>query len=88
MAKYLTIEVTQEDIDNGVSKSATSCPLALAFTRKTKRVVRIGSTIQIWGKAYRGAWDYLLPRETIEFIEDFDSGKPVKPSKFRLKVSE
>lgn len=31
---YDSIEITQDDIDNGVQDAATQCPLALAIKRK------------------------------------------------------
>lgn len=78
--KYITIEVTQEDIDKGDSCSGSSCPIARALSRHRGDV----------GVSY---WDW-VDKEGIHptsgamqsFIEAFDEDKPVKPRRFRVPL--
>jgi hypothetical protein len=82
MRKSLTISVTQEDIDNGVSFSVCDCPVARAVRRKfPKARVSVGVytlTITARGRVR----SYYLPREAIRFISVFDCRGNVEPITF------
>jgi len=89
----LMVNVTQEDIDNGVRGSSSHCPIALAMKRqlhKTKVSVcedynedtNEGEIV-----AYRGNWDkeWKASKAVMKFVKAFDNDKQVKPHRFRLK---
>jgi hypothetical protein len=83
------ISVTQEDIDRGVRSHAGWCPIARAIKRTLfgkpgaplipDADVKVGHyAVDIQdGRAY-------LPQEAVEFIQDFDVDRPVKPFEFDL----
>ena len=64
----MKIEVTQDDIDNGVRHSTEKCPIALAATRA------LGGPILVHAD---GSGD-----EIDKFIIAFDKGEPVSPFVF------
>ena len=74
------IEITQEDIDRGMRGRSDFCPVALALRRK-------------WPEAEMGCFAcdlgnrlVLVPELVSKFVEDFDSGKPVKPFTFEIEL--
>lgn len=67
--------VTQEDIDNGIKGSASSCPLALSICRKFSSPVSVGTIISIGHSGPR----YNHNLRTSEFMFKFDSGQHVSP---------
>lgn len=86
----MRIEVTQEDIDRGEQKQCTRCPIARAVKRVMPfhDVVVGGGAIsyrKVLSKWNRGEWGM---REcnirVLQFISDFDAGKPVQPFSFEL----
>jgi hypothetical protein len=82
MVPFVAVEVTQDDIDNGVAGSHTKCPIALALRRLTGFG---GATV---GYTSCGPYHerYYLPAYARKFIGAFDSDKPVKP--FTLELTE
>lgn len=67
--RTVTIEVTQDDIDNGVQDDRCECPVAMAMTRMFR-----GKKVTVW-------WEHVtigispsfdLPEEVSEFIIAFD----------------
>jgi hypothetical protein len=80
----MRIEVTQEDIDNGLKGKCDSCAVALAAKRAFgNRIILVdGEQMDVIDN---GKWDVLdLPDSAVAFIEAFDTGKPVKPFSFEL----
>lgn len=76
----LTVEVTQEDIDQGECGVPTNCPIARAIRRVTKHeYVSVGS----WSAGV-GPLIVNLPYDAIRFVEEFDSRHTVKPFRFEL----
>lgn len=82
MSKTLHIQVTQEDIDNGVRGTNNQCPIALAVRRQTgKPIVRVMDryiTLADEADVYENSIDlhmelYTLPWEAQDFIRVFDS---------------
>ena len=76
-----TIDVTQEDIDQGERDKCRRCPIALAMKR-----VFPGKVSLVYGTV---AWVDLdryadLPDEAQQFIMYFDEGEPVEPFSFSL----
>jgi hypothetical protein len=81
MRKSLTISVTPEDIDNGVT-SCDRCPVALAVRRQfPKARVAVGITCFEVMTRFRTRW-YDLPPEARQFIHDFDCRGGTKPLTF------
>lgn len=73
----MKINVTQEDIDEGVPGSCSRCPIAKAFKRQnpTLGVSVDGQVIQIFGPkpgGYGRMWEAPLPEEAKYFVVTFD----------------
>jgi hypothetical protein len=94
--KTYTIEVTQEDIDNGVAWECGKCPVALAAKRVLPFKPHVRS-LAIYRKrrqqpSWRYGWYYIkvfavdLPQEARDFISDFDHGVFVTPFSFQVEV--
>lgn len=91
----VTIEVTQEDIDNGVGGNCAYCPVARAAARAfpDKPMVRVGSNI-LWVfdtlDTRRPRMEYTLPVKASDFIARFDKHGPeaVAPFTFTIDTSE
>lgn len=80
----MKIDVTAEDIDNGVPGECGRCPVALAIARKLGLVgagIRVGpSAVRI---RFDGARD--LPAVARVFVEAFDWDRPVEPFSFEIE---
>lgn len=87
---YLTVNVTSDDIKNGVRKDPRCCPIARAVNRTLDiedgvevyefYIQTDDYTITGYGDIHREI--YALPKNAVEFICDFDSSKPVEPFEF------
>lgn len=96
--RYLTVEVTEEDIKNGDRWRAQSCPLALALYRQYPRdnngarwLVGILDVLAWDREAFnrgQSSSRLVLSKAATRFIKRFDNGKPVKPATFRLALPE
>jgi len=78
--KYL-IDVTQECINNGTPGNPASCPIAKAIKNLSVDFWDLGVTnyyIRINSSYCK------VPEEAMNFIDDYDNDKPVKPFKFIL----
>lgn len=93
----IKIQVTQEDINKGISGNCTECPIALAVLRALPhfQMVRVGhDMIHCWVFAEdkeKGRWHYNagnrtydIPREAQDFIRDYDRDRPVEPFEFEI----
>lgn len=72
------VQVTQSDIDAGVIRNCTHCPVALALARETGRAARVGRfTAAIMDvKGSDGVpLDFALSRDTSEWITEFDGSR-------------
>lgn len=81
----IKIEVTQNDLNNGVRCAGWQCPVHLALWRATGQRWDVGvrSATAIEGS----------PKRTIQFsdevcalIYDFDNGLPVRPITFEVEI--
>ena len=77
----MMIEVTQEDIDEGIIGSPRRCPVARAITRKLGSPAHVG--IEVWWKEDTEVF-HPLSKRLYKFVSDIDLKRPVKPSRFRL----
>jgi hypothetical protein len=85
----LVVDVTQEDIDNGnlpVSRITYNrphcCPIAQSLKRRGFEDVHVGSFVDFF---YEEPQRYMLSPRAEVFIEKFDSGSKVEPSRFIFK---
>lgn len=79
-----TINVTQEDINNGKPGEPSYCPIALAAQRVIPERVRVRTRIMNIGKY--GETVVSLPIVAVEFVEDFDAHCKVQPFSFEITV--
>lgn len=82
----MKIQINQEDIDNGLKKSCTECPIARAFYRITniKDFNVTCGTIIVFYPPYNRHLHIKIPPEAKEFIYNFDNNMPVKPFEFEI----
>ena len=90
MGRKVTIEVTDDDIFDGIKSSCHSCPIALAATRiNVARIISVNSSTMVVRNSYARNSDYiLLPIEAIDFIEAFDADQKVEPFSFEIEVPD
>lgn len=90
----MKIQVTQEDIKNGIRGSTTKCPVALACQRALgPDAVACGRAIYTgvvqhakpsnWVVKEYGAM-FLVPPQVRVWIQDYDDCVPVAPIEFEL----
>lgn len=80
----LTIDVTEDDIILG-GKGGGKCPITLASNRLLPDQKVWTGKHHLWFDTPKEHMIYTLPPEACQFIEDFDSGKSVKPFSFVAK---
>ena len=86
----IKINVTQEDIDKGIQGSCVNCPTGLALQRTfpSSNYIHV-DTVDIEYGINPESDEFKsveTPQEVIDFIDDFDNGKPVKPFFFELEL--
>jgi hypothetical protein len=76
-----TIQVTQDDIDDGIRGSYCDCPIALAIKRQFpgKEIIVSKYILGIGGV---NTWN--VPKPVYNFIDRFDNGNPVEPIVFEI----
>jgi hypothetical protein len=81
------INVTDEDISNGVPGQSWFCPIALAIRRELGLVA---GEVAAYGSCCRVLKDdtIQLPSEAGDFINCFDEGLPVGPFAFDLVLPD
>jgi len=73
MSRPIRVRVTQKDIDYGVPRDPSSCPIARALKRQTHRRVSVAaSSISIIRNGVESSV-YTPPDEAAAFIRRFDS---------------
>jgi hypothetical protein len=82
----MKIEVTQQDIDKGLSNNCFLCPIAHAVKRKmnTDCILVYCDRISVMSTIF-SSYFYKLPKKAQTFIKQFDDGKPVKPFTFEIE---
>ena len=82
----MVINVTQEDIEIGIKKSSSRCPIARALMRIFPgNKVRVGFEDILIYNSYGLVNRYKSTKNMKRFMNSFDHGKPVKPSRFIVK---
>lgn len=91
LTKTVTINVTQEDIDNGDVSSALTCPVALALSRQLPEYLCVAlfsyaqvAPTRFTDEGWLSTTIYEYSRPLAKFIRAFDAEKPVQPGRFRL----
>lgn len=74
------INVTAKDIARGCRRDGTACPVFFACDRRLKGMIVVGDWVCMKG------FSVATPGRVDEFIDAFDSGKPVKPFSFTIDV--
>ena len=80
----MTIEVTQNDIDNGKRRDCYRCPIAHAINRAMG--THLAADVQETVVELPGREEACLPDQAISFIEDFDAKIAVQPFTFELPI--
>lgn len=83
------IEVTEQDIADGIAGQCDRCPIAIAIARAcaADTSVRVGpalagiSAARMFGTAF-----VKLPESAQDFIFRFDAARPVEPFSFTLDI--
>jgi hypothetical protein len=83
----LRIEVTAEDIKNGIPEGGDTCPVALAVKRTTNAtsvwvepsIALVCYSLGMGGGCGFNA-QFRLPKRMVEWIDAFDDGRPVEPT--------
>jgi len=82
----MRIVVTQEDIDKGFIRDAERCVIAQSFLRRnTNSYPVIGLETLSYNDKKGFYCNKRMTQPMKDFIDDFDNGKPVKPTTFYLK---
>ena len=74
---HLDINVTDTDIVEGVRKDCETCPVALALSRAGGSAAVVAQDIEVVIDGVRR--NFGIPPELVNFILDFDDGRPVEP---------
>lgn len=87
--KKVTFNLTQKDIDDGVSSSCTLCPTARSIGRRLRDGVYLSvgnATVTLTHQKRSYRWWAALPMEVCDFIRDFDDCMEVSPLSFTLSI--
>lgn len=82
----MRVEITQEDIDQGVPKSPCRCPVGRALNRCRKNKQRTAGVTHY--TATLDGCGYLLPPDVSNRIRAFDGGRGMVPFAFELPEKE
>lgn len=85
----MIIEVTQDDIDNGVPNDHCNCMVARAVRRQgfPDATAHCGTPPMVCKSTSIDAPDWPLSQAVGRKMRAFDAGKKVKPFRFRLRTS-
>lgn len=81
------VDVTQEDIDKGIKHDAACCPIALAFRRLYPFCMAGVYNLFFCDQDGIAIMKAPLEPEAVEFIKDFDCGKPIQPFSFTFNLN-
>jgi hypothetical protein len=88
MSNVLEVKVTAEDIKRGRRGSCSLCPIALATMRKFHKGHKVNVSVTDDCLSIildnEQSFNYVTPRAAEDFMNNFDSNKPVKPKTFKF----
>lgn len=79
----IKIDVTAEDIVNGVRGVAFACPIARAVKRMGSSQVYVA-----YGCLECDEGEGFLPKSASDFVDRFDEGLPVSPFSFEVEIED
>ena len=81
------IDVTAQDIRDGLQNACKECPIALAAKRAGIDDPSVGANLDGWTGTVedRAGKTAPLPAAALRFISRFDAGQPVEPLSFTVK---
>jgi len=86
----LIVDVTQDDIDNGVPEDEHHCPIAMAVRRKVPTTecvtVDVGQLLLVLQEHREQHFEADLPISAMKFVKNFDDGSSVHPFKFAVTM--
>ena len=83
------IDVTQEDLDEGVRCSFRKCPIARAIRRVFGGSWSVGSYTAVYRDDSRSfIYSVDLPREATVFMRAFDTGDMLAPFSFEVGIPD
>jgi hypothetical protein len=89
--KYTAV-VTDKDIERGMPQMGEHCPIARAIRRSLGQKVTVAAgafCVVSFDPATKKTWYHgyqKLPSIAKEFVEAFDTGKPVQPISFEFEL--
>jgi len=84
----MLIEVTRDDIRRGHPEDDCRCPVSLAIRRAVGLDTSVGDGVIVVDYATPWQIEIWSPEEVIQFVEDFDAGRKVKPFAFELDLPD
>lgn len=90
----ILLEVTRDDIDNGIRSSASTCPIALALIREVRKItndepyeVEVDGSFSFYldNQKYNARKSYI---ELDEFVKRFDAEDYVAPFTLAVEADE
>lgn len=85
MEDNLKIQITQQDIVNGIPEKEDKCPIALALLRQGYKHVEVYDDYISCQNTNLDIEYFHTPFEAAEFISKFDEGKEVNPFEFEAE---
>lgn len=88
----MKIQITQDDIDNGVIGDSNHCPIARAFKRiGYTEVIVEQKRIYLYGDTYNSSNVYRkkyidMPENGKKFVLYYDRSEPVEPFELEVKI--
>jgi len=81
--KEIEINVTENDIKLGKSRSCDFCPIARAIKRRIKK----GICVQVYFSLHcNRKFICDMPDTASYFVRSFDDGYPVSPFRFKIEI--
>ena len=74
----MEIQITQQDIDNGIRRNASNCAIAVGLKQEFAYDISVTDVIRIGNDPYQAT------PEVVRWFLDFDRGRPVKPITIEL----
>ena len=74
----MEIQITQQDIDNGIRRNASNCAIAVGLKGEFAYDISVTDVIRIGNDPYQAT------PEVVRWFLDFDRGRPVKPITIEL----